>query len=259
MKIAIVSDLHLDFQNINKYAFLNEENAEILLIAGDTCESKNLDKFKNTFKNICDKYKDVFIIAGNHEFYKNFHADSLDQLYEFSRKFNNMHFLNNDCINLSENYILIGSTLWTDFNKGNPLVMNTAKDIMNDYKLIKIIKNGYRKLAPRDTFEFHIRSKEFIESELNNNKNKKVILFTHHAPSFLSLQNNSKPSYDDYCFASDLSNLILDNSHIKYWIHGHTHFSANYTIGNCNVISNPRGYPHENYVDNFKPLVIEIS
>lgn len=257
MKIAVVSDLHLDFQNIKNTVFLNKEQADILLIAGDTCESRNLNIFKNTFKNICDNYKDVFIIAGNHEFYENMYHDSINQLYDFCSNFNNMYFLDNNCVKLFDNYILIGSTLWTDFNKENPIIINLAKNLINDYKSITINKNGYRKLTPNDTFEFHIKNKEFIENELNDNIDKNIILFTHHAPSFLSLP-NMQSSHADYCFVSDLSNLILDNLHIKYWIHGHIHFPVNYTIGNCNVISNPRGYPSDKYIDNFKPLVIEI-
>ena len=43
-------------------------------------------------------------------------------------------------------------------------------------------------------------------------------------------------------YVSDLSNLILDNPQIKYWLHGHTHQQVDYMVGETRVMCNARGY-----------------
>jgi hypothetical protein len=43
-------------------------------------------------------------------------------------------------------------------------------------------------------------------------------------------------------YASDVSEDILDNENIKYWVHGHIHDPVDYEVGNCRVMSNPKGY-----------------
>ena len=46
-------------------------------------------------------------------------------------------------------------------------------------------------------------------------------------------------------YASDLSDFILDQENIKYWVHGHMHDPFDYEIGQCRVVCNPRGYSNE--------------
>ena len=100
---------------------------------------------------------------------------------------------------------------------------------MSDYRIITM-KNGsiYHKLTPEHTAETHMRTKEYIEQVLRNNREREtplpVVMVTHHAPSKLSI----KPEYEHDTlmnggYSSDLSAFILDNPQIKLWTHGHTH------------------------------------
>jgi hypothetical protein len=59
-------------------------------------------------------------------------------------------------------------------------------------------------------------------------------------------------------YHSDLSEIMLDNTHIKLWTHGHTHHCFDYVIGETRVVCNPRGY--DGYEDTgWDPMkVIEI-
>jgi hypothetical protein len=43
-------------------------------------------------------------------------------------------------------------------------------------------------------------------------------------------------------YHSDLTDIMLDNPHIKLWTHGHTHNAFDYMIGETRVVCNPRGY-----------------
>jgi len=74
---------------------------------------------------------------------------------------------------------------------------------------------------------------------------RKIVVVTHHAPSYLSrtMQDNFTKFY-----CSDLSNAMLDHSP-DLWIHGHLHGMVDYTIGNTRVMANARGYLGSEVVD----------
>jgi hypothetical protein len=88
-------------------------------------------------------------------------------------------------------------------------------------------------------------------------------VLTHHAPSYQSVHPKYRNSgIANGAYVSDLDDLILDHTSIKYWSHGHTHSSFRYKINECEVICNPRGYFGHNTSDlnlDFDPnLTIEI-
>ena len=58
-------------------------------------------------------------------------------------------------------------------------------------------------------------------------------------------------------FASNLNELVLSSGALL-WVHGHTHYWVDYSIGNTRVMCNPRGYAGED-VRGFDPnLVIDV-
>ena len=60
------------------------------------------------------------------------------------------------------------------------------------------------------------------------------------------------------CFASDLSD-VLEKYDIDLWIHGHTHWTFDYTIFDTRVVCNPYGYYPSREINDFnKKLLIEI-
>ena len=69
-----------------------------------------------------------------------------------------------------------------------------------------------------------------------------VVMITHHAPSPQSFNNGYREESSKPFYVNDLESFINKNSNIKYWVHGHIHETNNYQIGECNVVSNPRGY-----------------
>ena len=61
-------------------------------------------------------------------------------------------------------------------------------------------------------------------------------------------------------YASDLSELILDNPQIKLWTAGHMHHSYRYHIGDTLVACNPRGYiGYETCADNFRLKYVDLD
>lgn len=269
MKINLISDLHLEFDD------LVLPGGEVLILAGDACESKTLTRFNYDPYNIlekdhrgrrmdraqrffweeCTKYEQVIYVIGNHEHY---HGKFWKTLNELRAELpDNIHLLEQERYDIDD-VTFLGATMWTDCNRGNPITIAALATGMNDYRTITYCKGGvYRKLHPRDTAAIHQETKTWLRGELETLQDRKVVVVTHHAPSHLSIS-------DEYCgdshmnggYVSDLSELILDNPQIKVWCHGHTHNTFDYEIGDCRVLCNPRGYAgYEVRANEFEPTV----
>jgi Icc-related predicted phosphoesterase len=272
MKLALCSDLHINFRDLPNWFFDNSSGADVLVVAGDTIETKYIHSVEPVFAKLFKLYPKVIIISGNHEPYESLITDSKQHMRDLSSKFDNLTYLDDEFINLGDDYVLVGSTLWTDFNNNNPMTQLWASSHMNDYRLIKTTNPLYIKkfpndipiLKPSDTYNYHLESKAFIKEVVEGNNDKKVIVITHHAPSFQSVDDYFRHEVDgNGCYASDMDDFILEHQNIRLWQHGHMHHHKDYMIGECRVVCNPRGYPSDkgrdkDYYYDYKPLVVEI-
>jgi Icc-related predicted phosphoesterase len=253
MIISLVSDLHLD---ISKH--LEMPGGDVLIIAGDACEARQLVKEYHSTKVLpytggsfpcydffefeCAKYKKVFYVMGNHEHYGGKFWKTKTELERVLPK--NVTLMENQC-EVYEGVLFIGATLWTDMNKSDPLTLAMIKDYMNDYRAITFQYpqyNAYHKMRPADTVMMHYESKRYIEEKTKEHPDLPVVVITHMGPSHLSVNEKYKGELTNGAYVSDLSNLILDNPNIKAWVHGHVHDPVSYEIGDCRVHCNPRGY-----------------
>lgn len=252
MKIQMVSDLHLDVEDL----VLKNAGADVLILAGDIVEAHDLRKFHRGttdtpsgrprryhefFQRVTGEWENVIMVAGNHEFYKGRWAGTLDFLSEYAAAhYRNLHFLEKSQVNI-KGVDFIGGTMWTDMKRGDPLTLYDAGSQMNDYRMIRNDSAGYRRLWVSDTVVRHRETVKYIESCLGDPTPKVVV--THHAPSFQSISRDLYHGSNlNGAYASDLSDLILDHPDIHLWVHGHVHTPNDYMIGSTRVVSNPRGY-----------------
>lgn len=267
MKIDLCSDLHLEF------ADLSLPGGDILVIAGDVMEAKNLkrdqynpdavtfdfenkdqrfDRFYRFIEEECSrKYRQTVMVMGNHEHYHFQFEKTADHIR--SQLPDNVCLLEKQSLELN-GVLFLGATLWTDCNGGDPQTMAYLSGSMNDYRMIKCVTNGnYHKLTPQRTLAEHIQTKQYFETVLAENRARAnplpVVVVTHHAPSKLSI----KPRYhhDQHMnggYSSDLTAFIENNPEIVSWHHGHTHDQFRYQVGSTWVICNPRGYAGYEYV-----------
>ena len=248
MRIQIVSDLHLEFADIN---IQNQTDADVLVLSGDIMiaskvikpESASGIRFRDFLKRCSFQFPHVVYVAGNHEFYDSGRFfESIDWLRDACGIHDNVYFLERNTKEIDD-VLFVGGTLWTDMNKFDPLTLHAVRDMMNDYRAIRNDKNGFVNLKPADTVERHRLTRDYIKLIASENKDKKIVVVGHHSPSFLSCH----PMYaHDHvmngAYHSDLSEIMLDNPHIKLWTHGHTHHPFDYVIGETRVVCNPRGY-----------------
>lgn len=296
MKIAICSDLHLEFAPVT---LENTDGAQVLILSGDIIVERDLDmydrrqdemgfmtkrgkRFHEFFQDVASKFPHVIYVAGNHEHY---HGDFKYTCNELKRKLAyipNLYVLDRE-LKVIDGVNFIGSTLWTDFNNSDPLTLYHMKSMMNDFNcvlnsnrevtyrvpnLLSEVPDAYTfktrpaKFTPEDALEEHIKCKEYIQvctAMLGENTNKYVVV-GHHAPSRLS----THPRYADDTimnggYSSSLDEFIADRTCIKLWTHGHTHEPFDYMIGETRVVCNPRGYKgHEHRADEFTLKFVEI-
>ena len=278
MKIALASDIHLEFGDLE---FTNE-GADILVLAGDIMIAQDLYdhttetiqeslnqgnklgnrqqaaiKYRNFLERASVQFKHVIMIAGNHEFYHGRWYKALDTMRTECNQFHNIYFLE-DQIKEIDGVLFIGSTLWTDMNKNEWHTKYQVKQGMSDFKIIKNDQNGYRNLHPDDVIVRHSKSLEFIKNTIVNTS-KKIVVVTHHAPSDMSVADCYKGDIlMNGAYRSNLEDFIMD-SNINLWCHGHTHFSFDYMLGNTRVVCNPRGYiGHEPIAEGYKFKYLDI-
>ena len=293
MKLAICSDLHLEFGTLE---LKNTENADALVIAGDICVAYDFSQkpvYLKFFEQVCGEFKDVFYIMGNHEHYHGDFATSEKILKDHLSHLENLHLLEKSTF-LLDDYVFVGGTLWTDMNGGNEMTLKHIRSMMNDFRVIKnsnrytykkvpvyqktddgqLIKDDVgqniqigmkmkeetSKFSPEDAMNDHKLFMDYLTHVLSGHKDKKVVVIGHHAPSSLSVH----PRYanDDLMnggYRSSLDFFIEDHPEIVLWIHGHTHETFDYKIANTRIFCNPRGYiNHELRADYFQLKYVDV-
>jgi predicted phosphodiesterase len=251
MKIQIVSDLHLEFSDIT---IENKTNADVLVLSGDIMIASKVHKplsqygvvFRNFLKKCSSAFPHVIYVMGNHEFYDSGKFfGSIEDMRMACGVHDNVYLLERD-VKIIDDVVFVGGTLWTDMNKGDPMTLHAARDLMIDYKAIRNDLNGYTNIKPHDTVERHRKTRDYIFHIADEYKDKRVVVCTHHTPSHQSCHARYLSAYlMNGCYHSSLEELILDRPQIKLWTHGHTHDCFDYMIGDCRVICNPRGYRQE--------------
>ena len=101
---------------------------------------------------------------------------------------------------------------------------------------------------------------DFIWHTLSNHRKEgqSAVVITHHLPSQRSVDECYKGNILNGAYANDLDYRI-EHYMPDVWIHGHTHTSLDYKLGETRVLCNPRGYYPGALNPDFDPeLVIEV-
>lgn len=281
MKLYVTSDIHLEFGDC---MIKNEDNVDVLILGGDIMLAQDLhdhpepmtphspeiiktlgtrqlkaQQYRDFLKRCSFQFPHVIFIAGNHEFYNGKWPVGLQYLRDECAKFPNVYFMENDCKTIDD-ITFIGSTLWTDMNKGDPLTLHAVTDMMNDFRIIRNSDLGFTRLRPAHVAQAHKKSVDYIRSVVAEQHDRKFVVVGHMAPS----RTSTHPRYADQtlingAYSSSLDEFILDHPQIKLWTHGHTHEDFDYMIGSTRVVCNPRGYvDYEDRASTWTPKLVEV-
>jgi predicted phosphodiesterase len=252
MKIRVLSDLHLEFQDWNP----PKVDADVVVLAGDIHVGvKGVEWARRRFPST-----PIVYVAGNHEFYGEHLQDMTQELLLEGQRLG-VHVLDGESIVMG-GVRFLGATLWTDFalEGADPSsidrAMACAQYGMYDYHVIRC--GDDRKFRPTDARAIHLEQVRWLQSQLADDFVGATVVVTHHLPHRQSIHPKYKTSDLNAGFASDLSNLMGPT--VSLWIHGHTHESFNYVVNNTRIVCNPRGYAPMELNEAFDPvLVVELQ
>jgi Icc-related predicted phosphoesterase len=277
MKFHLISDCHINFADLELHG------GDVLVMAGDIIEVGHLrladntgkdsflaDRYRRFIREELTKYKQVIWIKGNHEFYHNSFSDTHDRLLKELP--DHVHLLEQDTVEI-HGILFYGATLWTDCNRGDPVTRWTLQNNMYDYRGIRMgdaikmtnsVGSSYwtSRFSPEFTQSVHKQTLEHMKQVLTENTQKPVVVVTHHAPSAESLDPVYKHDYHmNGGYHSNLQDFIMGHPNIRVWAHGHVHHRVDYQIGNCRVVTNPRGYSRfEHIADTFdSSFTVEVN
>lgn len=225
MKVSLTSDWHFEFYDtmdqVRAMNTLHGLDCALNIVAGDVHSNFLLrDFFQKEVPN-------CFMIRGNHDFY----GQTLEK----------------DVKSLDiQGVTVLGCTLWTSFADDDSFVKDRFRRGMADYYHINFDGDMIEEIKTINKQNFEL----IMDTQPD-------IVVTHHCPTLRSIH----PIFADDTFMNPLfSNdyeKYLQDTKIKYWVFGHTHWRHKYEIGSTKFICNPRGYPGE-IQGEYAPYVFEI-
>ena len=262
MKLQIVSDLHLEFEGWLPH----NSGSDVLVVAGDTmvlsdlelcwqgiASTKTASRAKQyiEFVEHCSKnWPHTVIVLGNHEYYGGVWPQTSQTMRTLCGLYHNVHLLDCGAKEIC-GVVFLGTTLWTDVNRNDPITHQVIAKQLNDYRVItKHCNNQVVPLTSKDTMLAHHKAVEWLVNTLGS-ITRPCVVVTHHAPTHQSISSRYRGEHHlNGAYASNLGDLVLDHQP-SMWIHGHMHNSSDYYINNTRVVCNPKGYCNEN--PNFNP------
>ncbi len=244
MRVQYCSDLHLEFPDNNTYLRNNpiKISGDVLILAGDIALLTG-DYLNDPFINfISSRYKEVFWLPGNHEFYyKN--INDFNKVIEIKIR-ENVRVINNSCFILDD-VRFVFSTLWSRISTDKRFKIEQG---VSDFHCIE--KNG-RKFNASDFNELHDFGLNFLYKTLET-KYPRTVVVTHHVPSIQcnSLAHKKSPLNDAFCV--DLTDFIKECG-ANFWVYGHSHHNMKpLYIGDTILLTNQLGYVHINEHKSFR-------
>lgn len=268
-KLVFGSDIHLEFGPITHLT--NEHNADILILAGDIStphawkhnhdshSRKGKDRQLSFFRDMSTLFPTVIYIPGNHEHYQGDYNSTETILQTELAKFGNIK-VGNHVVHEEQDFVIIANTLWTDFDKANPQSFVYANVGMNDFRIVSKGRDYFR---AEDAYEIHKEALKMIEQDMQKatEAGKKIVMVSHHLPSFQVIAPAFRDSRLNGAYASSLE-WLMEKYNPVVWIHGHSHPPVDLMIGQTRLLRNPRGYVNHEHSEkedlNYKLQLIEI-
>lgn len=236
MKIITYSDLHLEFGS----GWLPPSGVagDLMILAGDIITLKNYDPLDRLLKGWD---KPVLYVTGNHEYYTQTPMNEENDNFKIWLDVNhpNVTLLQDEEISI-DGVHFFGGTMWTDFNGGDFLSMEPARQQMNDFRLIRTAAG--ERLTPAHTVEFHKRFVDRLAAWFEKDLTGPRVVISHHAPVI-----NPNTQYRGSPLMPAFNSLdmikIIEQHQPALWVYGHTHECDDQMIGETRIISNQLGYP----------------
>ena len=249
MQFQIASDLHIEYNNDTVPDVDNfiKPETDVLILPGDIGSLYKYNQLEGFLQKICKMFKIVIYIPGNNEYYmqKDIKPLSLyvleQRLRSIENKIENLYVLDKSSIKIND-VCIAGCTLWSE-PKGHVPKYIVRIHGMNTH----IYKNKFTK------------DSEYIKKITNycNQNNLKLIVVTHHVPSYDIVPEARKKDKFISLYASDM-NKFIENNKIDTWICGHMHRNIDQKLGDTRFVTNQMGKPKDEIKDFKKSFIITV-
>lgn len=248
-----MSDLHLELSKSDSDQYLHFEippKAPYLILAGDIgLLVPHYTRYLSFLRRQTEVFEHVFLVLGNHEFYRTSRAEGLLAAEKMQEELQGrLTVLNRKRVDLVDGVTVLGATLHSMISGDHKEYIGRC---MNDFHLIG-------NWTVEDHNREHELDKEWLKNELAaidaeeaTGVEKRVVIVTHHAPSFTgTCSPEHKGSMVGSAFCTELLSSLekrwRGGEMVRLWVFGHTHFSTDFsTRGGTRIIANQKGYDNE--------------
>jgi 3',5'-cyclic AMP phosphodiesterase CpdA len=248
MRALVVADLHLDMWSIDfahpldRLAPREWAGLDLVILAGDLT-NKGHERWGRTlawFGERVDLAK-VYVLPGNHDFYGGA-LDLEDRLRAQAEAVGARWAQLAEVVRPGRRFLCC--TLWTDMALGGRPDVNAwhAEQMMNDYRLIRMAGQGYRRPRAADTVALHHEHRRWLAGRLAAPFDGDTVVVTHHAPHPACNGAALADSAVAAAYASDLT-ALMEEHRPALWLHGHTHVPSDFAVGSTRVLNVSIGYP----------------
>jgi predicted phosphodiesterase len=237
MKLAVISDIHVDFfKDYGEALVKSLPDSEVLIVAGDVIEgASRLNKQRNKIYDLlCNKYGLVIAVKGNHDYWHT-SPEKLDAEIA-SYGLNNLEILTVDHKVTFNGYTFKGDTLWYPGRKDPHY---------------RYLKNSWPDFRYIHNFEPWVyQQNQAFRDKISSQINKGDIVVSHMLPSKICVAPEYEGSETNVFFLSDESKYIREREP-ALWIFGHTHMPFDLQYAKTRLYCNTLGYPDEGMNPNF--------
>lgn len=249
MRLLLLSDLHLELSDLPPAPL---PDFDVALLAGDIVNPGRRLPGWVASSPLLRRARAVVAVSGNHEYFDTVlqREAAAMRAAAAAQKTPPLHWL--DCAQVVIDGVrFLGCTLWTDFGlridtAEGPLSdrargIGIAQRAMVDYRAIGWHDGGTpRRLSPHDTLRLHRQQRAWLQQQLEQPFDGPTVVITHHGPHRGSLAPRFAADWVSTAYLSELPQAFFQVPAL--WLHGHTHSSHDYRVGNCRIVCNPRGY-----------------
>lgn len=243
MRVFVVSDIHIDYQENKKWVSTLSSvdyTDDILILAGDVTDDLNL--LGSCFLQLSNIFLKVLFVPGNHDLWIS-RDKSLNSIEKYRRI---CELAKENSISMqpfhSHSLSIVPLFGWYDFSFGSPC--SKLMDTWNDFRNC----DWPNDMQPLDINHYFLEKNEAHLRIVN----QLVISFSHFLPR-IDLMPFYIPQHYHYIYPA-LGSVLLEKQIrvLKPNIHvyGHSHVNRDVTLGGIHYINNAFGYPSEDRITN---------
>lgn len=231
-----MSDLHLE-KGMRYNDFHIPPVAPYLILAGDIGCFRHQQEYLGFLRRQCEVFEHVFLIPGNHEFYRISRAEGLAIAKKMQSQLPAGRFtvMHRQRVDLDvHDTVLLGCTLHSH-------VPADYTALTNDFQLIQ----DWRVADHNSEHQADLAWLEQTLAEVHTSRSQsRIIVVTHYAPI---LEGASHPKHEEsplrFCFCSDALRTLRHSQpaamrQVSHWVFGHTHYNTRFMLDGVEIVSN---------------------